>query len=190
MCGRGAHRRATTFKTSPALGRGRSGGSASAASGPGGHGQGLVRPWAQETTRTTTRTRACPPRSGSGHRPLRARPPHAGPHGPGGRSGQSRPLLPGGRRPQLPRPVGKRAAVWRQNTTVGVMGEKPADPGLEGPREQPLLCFGFLFLPRPLFPPVADANPPVHNWVWNKEKRHSQGVSSKLAGSPGAAVPG
>ena len=83
-------------------------------------------------------------------------------------------LLGAGRRPQLPRPVGKRAAVRRQDAAIGVMSEEPADAGFEGVGGRPPLRLRFLLLPRPLLPPVADAHAPVQNWGWNKEKRRGR----------------
>lgn len=52
-------------------------------------------------------------------------------------------LLPLGtwRWPQLPRPVGKRAAVSGQSAAIGVVGEEPAEAGFESLREQPALGF-------------------------------------------------
>lgn len=58
----------------------------------------------------------------------------------GKRSSQKLPFLPGGwGRPQLPGPVGERAAVRGQNTAVRVMSEEPTDAGFAG--------FQFLLLP-------------------------------------------
>lgn len=93
----------------------------------------------------------------------------------GGSRSQSRLFLPGaGGRPQLPRPVGKRAAVCREDAAVGVMSEEPADAGFEGVRGQPPLRLRFLLLPRPLLPPVTDAHAPVQNCGWIKEKKRAQ----------------
>lgn len=79
-------------------------------------------------------------------------------------------LLGAARRPQLPGPVGERAAVRRQDAAVGVMSEEPADAGFEGVGGRPPLRLWFLLLPRPLLPPVADAHVPVQNWGWNREE--------------------
>ena len=80
-------------------------------------------------------------------------------------------LLGAGRRPQLPGPVGERAAVCRQDAAIRVMSEEPADAGFEGVGGRPPLRLRFLLLPRPLLPPVTDAHATMHNWGWNKEKR-------------------
>lgn len=99
----------------------------------------------------------------------------------------------GSGRPQLPRPVGKRAAGGRQNTTVRVMSEEPTDAGFERFRKLPPFCFWFLFLPRPLFPPVADANSPVHNWGWEQRERtqpRSELRAGQAAGLCGDSCPG
>lgn len=92
---------------------------------------------------------------------------HVSPRAPthGGDSSQALLFPLGGRRwPQLPRPVGKRAAVRRQDTAVRVVGEEPAEAGFESPREQRALGFRVLLLRQLLCPPVANVNSPIQNF--------------------------
>lgn len=75
-----------------------------------------------------------------------------------------RPAPPGGRgRPQLPGPVGERAAVCGQDAAVGVVQEEPAEAGFEGLGGHSASGFRLPFLQRRLLPPVPNANSPLQN---------------------------
>lgn len=88
-------------------------------------------------------------------------------------------------RPQVLWPVGKWAAVGRQDAAVRVVREEPAGAGLAGLRGLSPPGAWPQGLGRPLFPPVTNAHPPMENCGWEMPLSPGWALQGGLAG-PGA----
>ena len=116
-------------------------------------------------------------------------PPAPGLHSQGGRGSQNLLRPRGLGRPQLLRPVGKRAAVRRQSAAVGVVAEEPAQAGFESFREGSAFRLRPPLPPEPLLSPVAKANSPAPNCgSGQRERDTAQALPSKSTSSPGPVL--
>lgn len=88
-------------------------------------------------------------------------------------------------RPQVLWPVGKWAAVGRQDAAVRVVREEPAGAGLAGLRGLSPPGAWPQGLGWPLFPPVTNAHPPMENCGWEMPLSPGWALQGGLAG-PGA----